>query len=190
VLASKRTRRRNRLTGTHCWHKLRILMVSHPSDHVRLQQRWGLAVVLALAVLGGGCGSSSAAGDSQSRDSAAGDSQSLASAVEVGDSATASGKPDMGPTCPPPEKTPSFAQDVVPFLDAQCNVCHSTHPRDGGFAPSAQNFETYASFKTWAEESLISMRQGTMPPPESDPATPAADICMYQAWINQGAEDN
>jgi uncharacterized membrane protein len=138
-----------------------------------------LAVLLAVAMLGGGCGSSSAAGDSQSLDSAA----------EVADSA-ASGKPDIGPTCPTPEKAPSFAQDVVPFLNAQCNVCHSTHPRDGGLAPSAQNFETYASFKPWAAESLNSLRRGTMPPPESDPASPAADICMFQAWIDQGAEDN
>jgi hypothetical protein len=164
-------------------------MVSLRSNNVQVQQHWGLAFLLAVAVLGGGCGSSSAAGDSQSPDSAAGDSQSLDSAAEVADSA-ASGKPDIGPTCPTPEKPPSFAQDVVPFLNAQCNVCHSTHPRDGGLAPSAQNFETYASFKPWAAESLNSLRRGTMPPPESDPASPAADICMFQAWIDQGAEDN
>ena len=57
-------------------------------------------------------------------------------------------------------------------------------------APLAQNFETYASFKPWAEESLRSLRQGTMPPPESDPPAPAADVCMFAAWVGADAPNN
>ena len=155
-----------------------ILVVSHLANPVPVQRRWGLAAFLAVAMLSGDCGGGGT-GAPPSRDSAA----------EVGDSA-ASGEADARPTCPTPMKTPSFAQDVKPFLDAYCTVCHSSHPRDGGFAPSAQSFETYASFKPWAAESLVSMRRGGMPPPESDPPASAADICMLEAWIEEGAEDN
>jgi uncharacterized membrane protein len=93
-------------------------------------------------------------------------------------------------TCPVAAPAPTFSQDIKPFLAARCNVCHSTHPRDGGFAPGSQNFETYAGFKVWAEDSLISMRQGTMPPSESDPPATAAEYCMLKAWIEQGAKDD
>jgi uncharacterized membrane protein len=85
---------------------------------------------------------------------------------------------------------PTFALDVKPFLDARCNVCHSSQPRDGGFAPIAQNFESFASFKPWAEASLDSMRGKSMPPPESDALASAAEICMVEAWIDQGARDD
>lgn len=93
-------------------------------------------------------------------------------------------------TCPAASQTPSFQQDVMPFLSTRCTVCHSTTPRDGGFAPQAQNFETYAGFRPWAEESVRSLRQGTMPPPESDPPAPQADICMFTAWVEAGAPNN
>ena len=154
-------------------------MVPHLPNTVPVQLYWVLAILMAATALGGGCGGNSAAGEPQSRDSAA----------DVGDSA-AGGNADAGATCPTPQKAPSFAQDVKPFLNARCTICHSTHPRDGGFAPSAQNFETYAGFEPWAQDSLASLLQGTMPPPESDPAPPAADICMLKAWIDQGAQDN
>jgi uncharacterized membrane protein len=100
------------------------------------------------------------------------------------------GKADAAVICPAPAPVPTFSQDVLPFLEARCNVCHSSHPRDGGFAPPSQNFETYAGFKVWAEDSLISLRQGTMPPPVSDPAATAAEYCMLKAWIDQGARDD
>jgi hypothetical protein len=148
------------------------LVVSHLSPPV--QGHWILVVL--VAVLGGGCGGS---GEPQFRDSSA----------EVGDAGT-DGKADARATCPTPRQAPGFAQDVKPFLDAYCNVCHSTHPRDGGFAPPAQNFETYAGFRPWATESLVSMRRGGMPPPDSDPALSPADLCMFEAWIDRGAEDN
>jgi uncharacterized membrane protein len=150
-------------------------VVSHRSRPV--QGRWILAAL--VAVLGRRCGGNGEPGEPHSRDGSA----------EVGDAAT-DGQADARPTCPRPQPTPSFAKDVKPFLDARCNVCHSTHPRDGGFAPAAQNFETYAGFKPWAAEGLFSVRRGSMPPPESDPALSAADLCMLEAWIDQGAEDN
>jgi hypothetical protein len=150
---------------------------SHSSIAATARRQRILAVVLAL--LGGGCGGRGTPGEPQSRDGAA----------DVGDSAT-DRQGDAGVTCPVPQKAPSFARDVLPLLDADCNGCHSTHPCDGGFAPIAQNFETYAGFKPWATEALASMRRGGMPPPETAPPVSAADICMLQAWIDGGAEDN
>jgi uncharacterized membrane protein len=131
-------------------------------------------VLLGVAALGGGCDR----GNAESHDSAA----------DVGDGAV--GGKDAPLTCSTPETPPTFALDVKPFLDARCNVCHSSHPRDGGFAPRAQNFETYAGFKPWAETSLSSMRQGSMPPLEFDPAASAAEMCLLKAWIDQGAKDD
>jgi hypothetical protein len=162
------------LTGIPRWRKLTALMVLQFPDLVRVHLRWSLAILLGMAPLGAGCGEARVTGEP--RDSAA----------NVGDGA-ADGEADANELCPEAPGVPSFAQDLKPFLDTHCNVCHSTHPRDGGFAPRAQDFETYAGFKPWAETSLMSMRLGSMPPPESDPAASAADVCMLKAWIDQGA---
>lgn len=142
-----------------------------------VSREWKWIPVFFLVAVGVGCGSSTP-GESQPRDSGAG----------VGDSATER-QADTGVTCPARQKPPTFAQDVKPFLDAYCNVCHSDHPRDGGLAPPAQNFGSYVGFKPWATESLGSMRRGGMPP-TPDPAASDADICMLEAWINDGAQDN
>jgi uncharacterized membrane protein len=130
---------------------------------------------VALVVLCGACGSS----HEESRDSA----------IETGFS-TPDLKADTGVTCAVPERMPTFASDVKPFVDARCNVCHSNQPRDGGFAPLGQNFESFANFQPWAEASLDSMRGKSMPPPESDALASVAEICMLKAWIEQGAKDD
>jgi uncharacterized membrane protein len=147
-------------------------MLSRLSDAERIAWAWLLLV--GVAVSGGGCDGGKADspdGASPSRDAR-------------------DGKADAGVSCPAPTTAPTFSQDIKPFLEARCNVCHSSHPRDGGFAPASQNFETYAGFKVWAEDSLTSMRQGTMPPSDTDPPTSTAEYCMLKAWIEQGAQDD
>jgi uncharacterized membrane protein len=151
-----------------------MLMLSPRSSSHRILRYWASVLLLGVAVPGSGC-------DGGKADLPDG-------ASPVGDARD--GKTDAGVTCPAPAQVPTFSQDVRPFLEARCNVCHSSHPRDGGFAPGSQNFETYAGFKVWAEDSLTSMRQGTMPPSESDSPASAAEYCMLKAWIDQGAKDD
>ncbi len=176
-------RRLFHFTGRPQRRRLRCaVMLVHALLAARAGHRFLAGLFIGIAVLAGGCGGGSAASNPRANDGGVG----------AGDGADGSMDSETYSytACPVVQKSLSFAEDVKPFLDTRCTVCHSTHPRDGGFAPGAQNFDTYASFKPWAREALVSLRQRTMPPPESDAPVTVADICLIESWINQGANDN
>jgi uncharacterized membrane protein len=148
-------------------------------SHLLAMAHLARALLLGITVLAASCGGASAADPSKIGDGAVTTIDGV-----IDDTAKAASG------CPTSLSTPSFTRDVKPYLDVHCNGCHSAHPRDGGLAPSAQYFENYSAFKPWAQEALNSLRQGTMPPPETDAPSPPADICMIEAWIDQGTKDD
>jgi hypothetical protein len=158
-------------------------MMVHVSFPARAGHGLLVGLFLGMTGLAVGCGSGSTAGEPPPSDGGRVVDDGADDGAIDGDTPGSTG-------CPAAQAAPSFAKDVKPFLDAHCTVCHSTRPRDGGFAPIAQNFETYAGFKPWAREALASLHQKTMPPPESDAPATASDICMIESWIDQGANDN
>lgn len=81
--------------------------------------------------------------------------------------------------------TPTFTKDVLPFLHAQCQKCHSPN-QAGPF-----NLLTYDDAVEWAELAIEEIESRRMPPAqiESDldyawPEPPtAADLAMLRRWV-------
>jgi peroxiredoxin len=64
-------------------------------------------------------------------------------------------KPAVAPT---PKNSPTFARDILPFLQKNCQTCHHR----GGVGPVA--FEDYETVQAWAPDMQIFIRNNTMPP--------------------------
>ena len=85
---------------------------------------------------------------------------------------------------------PTFYRDVLPILQARCQVCH----RAGGIAPAA--FETYAETRPFAAAIKLTTENKTMPPWfadqkighfANDPSLLAEQIGKLAAWADAGA---
>jgi hypothetical protein len=83
----------------------------------------------------------------------------------------------------------TWAEDIAKIMYGNCTSCH----RPGGIAPfSLTNYEEVSPMASWINQTI---EQGDMPPwtPDSDyknfvheRVLPAADIQMFQNWVNAG----
>jgi hypothetical protein len=82
--------------------------------------------------------------------------------------------------------TISFANDVMPILQANCIGCHDQGNASGGF-----DFSSYTSASANANAILNSMKaNGYQLMPIGGPALPDSTIQKISCWINQGKQDN
>lgn len=84
--------------------------------------------------------------------------------------------------------TTSYANDILPILNANCNLsgCHDNR--------SAYNFTVFATLQTWALNGRlvgdINMASGFNPMPKNLPKLPDCSINKITRWVNQGAQNN
>lgn len=102
--------------------------------------------------------------------------------------------PDVKPpvtTCD--TTTVTFAHDIMPILQASCNISGGCHDA-AGFATSGFNFTTHAGIYNAAINGLIvsdiNWEPGHNPMPKNLPKLPQCDIDKITRWVNQGAQDN
>jgi hypothetical protein len=82
--------------------------------------------------------------------------------------------------------TISFANDVMPILQANCIGCHDQGNASGGF-----DFSSYTSASANANAILNSMKaNGYQLMPIGGPALPDSTIQKIKCWIEQGKLDN
>lgn len=84
---------------------------------------------------------------------------------------------------------PSFSQDILPLLNARCNLCHS------GSAPSADiRLDNYSSVSIYTTNgSLLGSVQhsgGFSPMPKNSSKLSACEIQKIQNWISSGSLNN
>ncbi len=84
------------------------------------------------------------------------------------------------------EEPPTFYRDILPLLQAHCQVCH----RAGGIAPMA--FETYEGTRGYAAAIQAATQNRSMPPWfaekgvghfSNDPSLSDAEIATLAAWV-------
>ncbi|HEY1483386.1 MAG TPA: hypothetical protein VGF19_11710, partial [Candidatus Acidoferrum sp.] len=85
---------------------------------------------------------------------------------------------------------PTFYRDVLPVLQAHCQVCHRT----AGIAPMA--FERYEETRKYAEQIRVATQTRVMPPWfadrkvgkfSDDPSLSEAEIALFADWVQSGA---
>jgi uncharacterized membrane protein len=82
--------------------------------------------------------------------------------------------------------TISFANDVMPIIQANCIGCH-----DQGNASAGYDFSTYASVSANANQIIGSLKaSGYQLMPIGGPALPDSTIQKIECWISQGKLDN
>jgi hypothetical protein len=87
-------------------------------------------------------------------------------------------------SCPTP--IPSYAQDVVPVLNAKCNGCHT-----GATSTSPWALTAWVDVNAWALSLAHDLLTCTMPPADAGaPALTKAETDALLGWIVCGAPDN
>ena len=83
----------------------------------------------------------------------------------------------------------SFAQDIVPIIQQQCYVCHSSAANQGNIT-----LEGHANFVTYAQNGrllgAINHQSGFVPMPQNAPKLNACNIAKIEAWVAAGALNN
>lgn len=83
----------------------------------------------------------------------------------------------------------SFAADVLPVFDSNCNGCHSTANGFGGIV-----LDNYQSVKATVDNGrlfgAINHDAGFSPMPQGNPKLSDCTISKIEAWINDGAQNN
>ncbi len=83
----------------------------------------------------------------------------------------------------------SYANDILPVLNAQCLSCHSAAAQQGGV-----DMEGYTSVKKYVDNQKfvrsVKHDAGTSPMPKNSDKLDACTIAKIEAWINQGALNN
>jgi hypothetical protein len=108
------------------------------------------------------------------------------------------------PEAPPP-KTVSFAKEVFPILQANCQSCHLP-PSGTGYSKSGLNMESYDTLMTGTKfgpiiiakdsftSALVMLIEGRADPsirmPHGQAALAQKDIATIKTWIEQGALNN
>ena len=92
-----------------------------------------------------------------------------------------------GETCPP--DSISFAAQVLPILDQQCNSCHSSRAAFGGVV-----LDVHDSVLVFVEDGSLlgSVRHedGYSPMPPDQSKLPDCEIQQLTIWIQEGATNN
>lgn len=106
-------------------------------------------------------------------------------------------EPTDGQPTPTPSGPPSFANDVLPILEAECNMCHgSSGGWDGSTYDSVINSGDHgpAVIPGDVKESLLAQKllgtheEGAIMPPSG--ALPGDQIQIILDWIEASAPDN
>jgi len=134
--------------------------------------------------------SSGASGGSSGASSSGGSSSGGSSSGGSSSGGSSSGGTDAGPPPPPPPPPPAGAcisPAVQAILNAQCVGCHSNPPVNGSLSPLVTFGDMSATSKedpskNQAQESLVKLQAGQMPPGSSAGANAAA-ISAFQTWI-------
>jgi hypothetical protein len=84
----------------------------------------------------------------------------------------------------------SFTVDIVPILNDNCMLCHSTLA-----APSLGSnikLESYSDVAAFAERMLgaVKHEDGYIPMPQEGEKLDSCQIMKLEAWISQGKNDN
>lgn len=83
----------------------------------------------------------------------------------------------------------SFSTDIVPVLEAQCNICHSATANQGNV-----NLEGYENVKAYANNGSlygsVAHDPGYSPMPSAAQKILQCDIDKIRAWVEAGAPDN
>lgn len=82
----------------------------------------------------------------------------------------------------------SYANTIVPIMNANCNVCHAGSNPSGGILTN-----TYQGLNAFSSATLLgSIRHesGFSPMPNNAPKLSDCDINKITAWINQGKLNN
>ena len=86
--------------------------------------------------------------------------------------------------CPPPLSTvcaappPSYANDIVPILDARCNGCHDPAIPDGPWP-----LHDYQDVIDWKGVVVDSLLNCAMPPADSPTTLPEVERQRLFAWV-------
>jgi hypothetical protein len=95
-------------------------------------------------------------------------------------------KDKVGPTPVDCTTTVSFANDIMPIMQANCISCHDQGNASGGF-----DFSSYNAVSANASAALGSMKNsGYQLMPLGGPALPDSTIQKLECWITQGKLDN
>ncbi|MEY4351730.1 MAG: hypothetical protein RL078_1809 [Bacteroidota bacterium] len=82
--------------------------------------------------------------------------------------------------------TISYANDIVPLMQANCIGCHDQGNASGGY-----DFSSYTAVAANATAALGSMKNsGYQLMPQGGPALPDSTIQKLECWIAQGKLDN
>ncbi|MFZ9658016.1 MAG: hypothetical protein ACO29Z_04940 [Crocinitomicaceae bacterium] len=82
--------------------------------------------------------------------------------------------------------TISYANDIVPLMQANCIGCHDQGNASGGY-----DFSSYTAVAANATAALGSMKSsGYQLMPQGGPALPDSTIQKLECWIAQGKLDN
>ena len=110
-------------------------------------------------------------------------SDGLDSSVGAGGSAMVDASIDVV-ACPPPLSTvcptppPSYANDIVPILDARCNGCHDPAIPDGPWP-----LHDYQDVIDWKGVVVDSLLNCTMPPADGPTTLPEVERQRLFAWV-------
>jgi len=86
------------------------------------------------------------------------------------------------PTCPQPQ--PSFARDIAPLLDRDCNDCHTP-------GSTLWPLVGYEDVRDWANLILTDLDGCRMPPADGGTAPLSThDRALILGWIGCGANNN
>jgi len=89
----------------------------------------------------------------------------------------------------------SFANDILPILNANCNIAGGCHDA-AGQSTSGYNFTTYAGFQPVASYDYVvsdinwTPTRGHNDMPKTGSKISQCDINIITAWVDQGALNN
>jgi|HubBroStandDraft_1064217.scaffolds.fasta_scaffold00946_5 hypothetical protein len=91
---------------------------------------------------------------------------------------------DAGAPAPCPQPQPSFARDIAPLLDRECNNCHTP-------GSTLWPLVGYENVRDWSYSILLDLDGCRMPPADGG-TTPlsAQDRALVVGWIVCGANNN
>jgi hypothetical protein len=88
---------------------------------------------------------------------------------------------DEGSACPLPQ--PSFAKDIQPLLDHDCNTCHTQ-------GSTLWPLVGYQDVRDWSYSILLDIDACKMPPLDGGTSLSATDRNLLLGWIACGAQNN
>jgi hypothetical protein len=82
-----------------------------------------------------------------------------------------------------PQPTPSFANDIAPLLNRDCNTCHTP-------GSTLWPLTGYENVRDWAYSILTDVESCSMPPADGGVTLASGDRALLVGWIGCGAPNN